>query len=221
MVVVVTERALAAASLYMDAVVRGTGRKQSTAQQRLAMTRTHARTHIRTHAHTHIRTHAHTHTHKHTLVQEEAATAGQHLFMNQLPHYTQEVADSMDKYLTNGAEEAAAKARLANAVADEIEALKPEGSHSLSRSLPPPALSRALLPLIMTHSDSRRARDSCSWELGSGSRVRGCADMSRLWLWWQVRRREEPSPRKGRRRLAAALRQSRQQRVKVARRTRA
>jgi hypothetical protein len=82
----------------------------------------------------HARTHPHTH--KHTHVQEEAATAGQHLFMNQLPHYTQEVADSMDKYLTNGAEEAAAKARLANAVADEIEALKPQGCHSLSRSLP-------------------------------------------------------------------------------------
>jgi hypothetical protein len=58
---------------------------------------------------------------------EEAATAGQHLFMNQLPRYTEEVADSMDKYLTNGAEESAAKARLADAVADEIEALKPEG----------------------------------------------------------------------------------------------
>jgi len=58
---------------------------------------------------------------------EEAAAAGQHLFMNQLPRYTEEVADSMDKYLTNGAEEASAKARLADAVADEIEALKPEG----------------------------------------------------------------------------------------------
>ena len=63
MVVVVTERALAAASLYMDAVVRGTGRKQSTAQQRLAMTRTHARTHIRTHAHTHTYTHMYVHVH--------------------------------------------------------------------------------------------------------------------------------------------------------------
>jgi len=58
---------------------------------------------------------------------EEAAAAGQHLFMNQLPRYTEEVADSMDKYLPNGAEEASAKARLADAVADEIEALKPEG----------------------------------------------------------------------------------------------
>jgi len=56
---------------------------------------------------------------------EEAATAGKNLFMNQLPQYTQEVADSMDKYLTAGAAESAAKARLANAVADEIDALKP------------------------------------------------------------------------------------------------
>lgn len=56
----------------------------------------------------------------------EAAQAGMNLLENQMPHYAQQVADSMDKYLTAGAANAAAQARLANAVADEIQAVKPE-----------------------------------------------------------------------------------------------
>jgi len=59
---------------------------------------------------------------------QEAADAGVHLFENQLPQYGEKIADSMNEYLIAGAQEAAAKARLSNAVADEIMALEPRGA---------------------------------------------------------------------------------------------
>ena len=61
---------------------------------------------------------------------EEAATAGKDLFENQMPQYAEKVSDSLQQYLEAGAAESAAKARLSNAVADEIIAMKPAGDEA-------------------------------------------------------------------------------------------
>jgi hypothetical protein len=45
----------------------------------------------------------------------------------QMPNYAQEIADSMNKYLTAGAAAQASQARLNNAVLNEISSIGPSG----------------------------------------------------------------------------------------------
>jgi len=57
-----------------------------------------------------------------------AAAAGVDLFSNQLPAYSQKIADSLSKYLAASASAMSAKARLTNAVLSEMQAIQPHGT---------------------------------------------------------------------------------------------